>query len=161
MFIWAPWALVFLDRFLRARRWRDLWAFAVFYWLQVLSSFYLGMMMTLAVAVYAGYYAIVVDRGLLGRAMATRVAAFVVASVVVLLPTHFPYLEVQRAWEAGWTTGAMVGYSADLQSYLSAPALVNDLYVSLFRPVTPAGAHERLLFPGLVLPALVLLGVFA
>jgi hypothetical protein len=160
-FFWAPWALVFLDRFLRQRRWRDLWAFALFYWLQVLSSFYLGMMMTLAVALYAGYYAIAVDRGLLGRALVTRVAAFGAASVVVLLPSHLAYLEVQRAWEAAWTTGAMVGYSADVQSYLSAPALINDLYVLLFRPVTPVGAHERLLFPGLVLPALVLLGAFA
>jgi hypothetical protein len=160
-FFWAPWALLFLDRFLRARRWRELWAFALFYWLQVLASFYLGMMLTVAVVLYAGYYALAVDRALLGRAMATRAAAFVVASVVALLPFHFAYLEVQRAWQAAWTPGAMAGYSADLQSYLSAPRLVNDLYVSLFRPVTPAGAHERLLFPGLIVPALVLLGGFA
>jgi hypothetical protein len=52
----------------------------------------------------------------------------------------------------------MAGFSADVQSYLSAPGLVNDVYVGVFRPVTPVGAHERLLFPGLVLPALVLLG---
>jgi hypothetical protein len=160
-FFWAPWALLFLDRFLRARRWRDLWAFAVFYWLQVLSSFYLGMMLTVAVVLYVGFYAVAVDRTLLGRAMARRAAAFVVASVVVLLPFHFAYLEVQRAWQAAWTPGAMAGYSADLQSYLSAPALVNDHYVALFRPVTPAGAHERLLFPGLLLPVLVLLGSFS
>jgi len=50
---------------------------------------------------------------------------------------------------------------ADVQSYLSASAPVNDLYVSWFRPVPPIGAHERLLFPGLVLPALVLLGALA
>src|SRR5438552_8446389 len=76
-FFWAPWALLFLDRFLRARRWLDLWAFAVFYWLQVLSSFYLGMMLTVAVALYVGYYAWAVDRTLLGRALAGRAAAFV------------------------------------------------------------------------------------
>jgi hypothetical protein len=160
-FFWAPWALLFLDRFLRARRWRDLWAFAVFYWLQVLSSFYLGLMLTVAVALYVGYYALAVDRGLLGRALATRAAAFAVATLVVLLPFHLPYLEVRRAWEASWTPGALAGFSADVQSYLSAPPLVNDLYVSRFRPVTPMGAHERLLFPGLLLPALVLLGFFA
>jgi hypothetical protein len=158
---WAPWALLFLDRFLRARRWLDLWAFAIFYWLQVLSSFYLGMMLTVAVALYLGYYALAVDRGLLGRALVRPAAAFVIASLVVLLPFHLPYLEVRRAWEASWTPGALAGYSADVQSYLSAQPLVNDLYVSLFRPVTPSGAHERLLFPGLVLPALVLLGLTA
>lgn len=160
-FFWAPWALVFLDRLLRARRWRDLSLFALFYWLQVLASFYLGMMITVAVVLYVGYYAIAVDRGLLGRAMAPKVAAFGAASLAVLLPTHFAYLEVRRAWEAAWTPGGMIGYSADVQSYLSAPALVNDLYVSIFRPVVPAGAHERLLFPGLVLPALVVLGAVA
>src|SRR6266850_253994 len=158
---WTPWALLFLDRFLRARRWVDLWAFAVFYWLQVLSSFYLGLMLTVAVALYVGYYAWAVDRGRPGRALVTRAAAFVVASLVVLLPFHLPYLEIHRAWEAAWTPGALAGFSADVQSYLSASPLVNDLYVSLFRPVTPIGAHERLLFPGLLLPALVLLGFFA
>ncbi|MGH7339783.1 MAG: hypothetical protein ACREKH_04765, partial [Candidatus Rokuibacteriota bacterium] len=160
-FFWAPWALLFLDRVLRARRWRDLWAFAVFYWLQVLSSFYLGLMLTVAVALYVGYYAWAVDRSLLGRGIACRAAAFVAASAVVLLPFHFAYFEVHRAWEAAWTPGAFAGFSADVQSYLSAPPLVNDLYVSLFRPVTPIGSHERLLFPGLLLPALVLLGFFA
>ena len=160
-FFWAPGALLFLDRFLRARRWRDLWGFALFYWLQVLASFYLGMMLTLAIALYAGYYVLAVDRTLLTRAMLVRSAAFAGASVVALLPFHFAYLEVQRAWQVAWTPGAMAGYSADLQSYLSAPPLVNDLYVSWFRPVVPIGAHERLLFPGLILPALVLLGSFA
>ena len=47
-----------------------------------------------------------------------------------------------------------------MQSYLSAPGLISDVYASLFRPVTPAGAHERLLFPGLLMPALLLLGFF-
>lgn len=160
-FFWAPGALLFLDRFLRARRWRDLWAFAVCYWLQVLSSFYLGMMLTLAVAVYVGYYVLAVDRALLGRAMAGRAAAFAIASAVGLLPFHYAYFEVHRAWQAAWTPGAMAGYSADLQSYLSAPPLMNDVYVSLFRPVVPAGSHERLLFPGLILPILVGLGCVA
>src|SRR5258707_965468 len=83
-----------LAHFLRARRWRDLGAFAVFYWLQILSSFSFGMMMTVAVLAYVGYHAIAVDRGLVGRAMLTRLAAFGAASLVVLLPTHFAYFEV-------------------------------------------------------------------
>ena len=160
-FFWAPWALLFLDRFLRARRWRDLWAFALFYWLQVLASFYLGMMLTAGVAVYVGCYVLAIDRRPLGRAMIGPAAAFVAASGAVLLPLHVGYLQVQRAWQAAWTPGAMAGYSADLQSYLAAPPLVNDLYVAWFRPLVPIGAHERLLFPGLLLPALVLLGGFA
>src|SRR5207244_11709689 len=53
------------------------------------------------------------------------------------------------------------GFSADVQSYLAAPPQVNGLYVSLFRPVTPIGAHERLLFPGLLLLVLAALGLVA
>lgn len=160
-FFWAPWALIFLDRFLRRRRWADLAAFAVFYWLQVLASVYLAYMLTVAVVVYVAYHVIAVDRGLLGRAMVWPVAAFVAATLAVLLPTHLPYLWVQRAWQASWTPGALAPYSADVQSYLSAAPLVNDLYVAVFRPVTPAGSHERLLFPGLVPAALAALGAFA
>src|SRR5207247_6266142 len=120
-----------------------------------------GMMLTVAVALYVGYYAWAVDRTLLGRALGGRGAAFVVASVVVLLPFHFAYFEVQRAWQASWTPGALAGFSADVQSYLAAPPQVNGLYVSLFRPVTPIGAHERLLFPGLLLLVLAVLGLVA
>src|SRR5262249_21147693 len=49
-FFWAPCALVFLDRFLRGRRGRDLAGFAVFSGLQVLSSMYLAFMLTVGVA---------------------------------------------------------------------------------------------------------------
>src|SRR5215475_9518478 len=37
-FFWAPLALIFLDRTLRQRRWRDLWLFALFWWLQILAA---------------------------------------------------------------------------------------------------------------------------
>jgi hypothetical protein len=160
-FFWAPGALIFLDRFLRRRRWRDLAGFAVLYWLQVLASLYLAFMLTVAVVVYAGAYVCAIDRRLLDRAMALRAAVFAAASLAVLLPFELAYLQVQRAWEASWTLGAMAPYSADVQSYLSAPPLVNDLYAAIFRPVSPAGAHERLLFPGLVLMALVVIGCCA
>ena len=160
-FFWALWALLFLDRVLRGRRWVDLAAFIVFYSLQVLSSFYLGVMLTVAVALYAGYYAVAIDRQLPGRAMTARIVVAAAACLAVLLPFHLPYLAVHRAWGASWTAGAMAGFSADVQSYLSAPALLNDLYVSVFRPITPVGAHERLLFPGLILPILVLIGSLA
>ena len=61
-------------------------------------------------------------------------AVFAAASLAVLLPFQLAYFEVQHAWEASWTLAAVAPYSADVQSYLSAPALVNDLYVTLFRP---------------------------
>src|SRR5262245_6079042 len=41
-FYWAPLVFLFLDRFVCSKRWADLTWFAVFYWLQMLSSVYLG-----------------------------------------------------------------------------------------------------------------------
>ena len=158
-FFWAPVALYFLDRFLRRRRWRDAVGLTLFYCLQQLSSFYLGMILGVGVVVYVAYWLLTVD-GACDRVLAVRGLAIVVATGAILLPLMLPYVGVFRSWEASWAPGGMAGFSADVQSYLSAPALMNDVYVRIFRPVTPAGAHERLLFPGLLLPALVLVGAF-
>jgi hypothetical protein len=159
VFFWAPLALLFLDRFLRGRRWPDLAAFAVFSWLQVLTSVYTAFMLTLAVVVLAGYRALAVDRGLRSRALVVPTATFVLTSLLVLGLIHLPYVAVRRAWGRPWTLGAIGGGSADLQAYLTAPPLLSDLYVQLSRLVNPAPADDRMLFPGLVLPVLALLGV--
>lgn len=155
---WAPLTLLFLDRFLRTRRWRHLAGFAGFYWLQVLSSVYLAYMVTLAVMLYASYYALVVDRTLLRFSVLPKILAFVGGILAVLLPFHLPYLDVRRSWGAFRNLDEIVRYSPDLLSYLAAPPLMNDLYRSVFKPVDPWSAYEKWLFPGLVLPVLVLLG---
>jgi hypothetical protein len=160
-FFWAPLALIFLDRFLRDRRWRDLGGFALFGWLQILASLYLAFMLAVAVVVYIAAHAVAVDRRALNRSGVLRAGVFALASLAVLLPFEIAYLRVQRAWEASWTLGALAPYSADVQSYLCAAPRVNDLYARIFRPVTPAGSHERLLFPGLVAIALVAIGSLA
>jgi hypothetical protein len=94
------------------------------------------------VVLYAGSYVMAIDRRLPDRAMTVRIVAAAGASLVVLLPFHLPYVAVQRAWEASWTPGAMAGYSADVQSYVSAPALLNDPYCSEASP--PCVASRRL-----------------
>jgi len=155
---WAPFALLFLDRFLRAQRWRHLVGFAVFYWLQVLSSVYLGYMVTVCVVLYTAYHVLGVDRGLLRLSMLAKALAFGASSVAVLLPLHLPYLKVQDSW--GFVRGIpeIMYYTPDILNYLSAPPFMNDLYLSVFRQIGPEGAWEKWLFPGLVLPALAILG---
>ena len=64
-FFWAPFALLFLDRFLSTQRWRYLAGFCCFYWLQVLSSVYLGYMFTVGVVLYVGYHVVATGRDLL------------------------------------------------------------------------------------------------
>ncbi len=157
-FFWAPLALLFVDRFLVRHRWRDLTAFTACFWLQVLSTVYLGFMLTVAVTAYAAYYALAVDRRILTRSMLARVGAAAASGLVATLPFLLPYLAVNRTWGASRPIGGIVGYSADVLSYLKAPSLMNDLYLVLFNPTAPWPTGERDLFPGLLLIGLVIIG---
>ncbi|MGH8070511.1 MAG: hypothetical protein ACRERE_35790 [Candidatus Entotheonellia bacterium] len=167
-FFWAPLALMFLDRFLRAQRWLDLLLLALFYWLQVLSSVYLGYMITIAVALYVGYYVLLVDRTLLRLPMLPKVLTFLGGSLLILLPVHLPYLTVAREWDisrildAQIYTEAYVYLSAEVLNYLSVPPFMAKIYHAAIRTFLPVaesvGVNEKWLFPGLVMPVLALLG---
>jgi len=160
---WAPLAFLFLERFLRRKRWRDLAGCAIFYWLQILSSVYLGWCTTIAVALYALYSMFFIDRSLRSRALLPQYVAFAACSLLILLPIHLPYFRVEQQWGAARSLRDCVFYSADLLfSPLSVPPLLNDLYVALLRFASASdAAHEKWLFPGLVPPLLVALGSFA
>ena len=157
-FFWAPLAMLFLDRALRHRRWRDLALFALFWWMQVLSASYLAYMVTMAVALQAGYHALVVDRTWLTRAMLPRVLALAAASAIAMLPLHLAYAVVAHRWDATRSLASVVGFSADLTSFAAPPELMNDVYRRMAAPILPFANHETLLFPGLVPVALALLG---
>jgi hypothetical protein len=157
-FFWCPLALSSLLMFLQTRRKAALAFFGVFYCLQVLSSAYLAFMTSVAVIVVVVVFAIAVDRSASRWEMVWPALVCAAAVMVVLVPTHLPYLAVHRAWDASWTPRAMVGMSADLRSYVSAPPLSSDAYASLLQFSDRPGGHELRLFPGLVLPVLALLG---
>jgi hypothetical protein len=93
---WAPLALLWLEKFLRSKGWKDLAGFSIFYWLQVLSSVYLGWFTTIAVALYVLYNVLYVDRNLVSRAMFHRYTTFVILTILILLPVHIPYLQVKQ-----------------------------------------------------------------
>jgi hypothetical protein len=157
---WAPGAIVFLDRFLCSRRWRDLAGLAVFCWLQVLSSVYLGYMISGVLILCVAYHALVVDRSLLRLPVLTRAAVFLVASLAVLVPVHLPYVEVHRSWQFTRSLSELTALSPDFFSYLAPPQLMNDLYSLVLKFREPVNSGEKRLFPGLVLPVLALLGSF-
>lgn len=157
---WAPLVFLFLEKFLRSRWWRDMFWFAIFYWLQVLSSVYLGWFTTIAVALYVLYYAFFIDRELLRRSMVPRYTTFAALSLLIFVPLHFPYYEAKQQWGFARSLEDCVSFSADLfLSYLSVPPSMTDLYLSVFRFAKSSfGGQEKLLFPGFVLPLLVVLG---
>jgi hypothetical protein len=161
-FYWAPLVFLFLDRFVRRKRWSDLTWFAVCYWLQMLTSVYLGWFITLGVGVYICYHILRIDRGLLNRVMISRYAAFGVGSLIVLLPFHLPYFAIQREWGFSSILKECVYWAADpVLSYLSPPYLFNHAYLSLARSYFPRlidPPNGQMLFPGIVLGFLTLLG---
>ena len=157
-FFWCPLALLSLLTFLQTRRRAALASFGLFFCLQVLSSLYLAFMTSVAVIVVVVVFAVAVDRSVSRWDMVGPALVCVAAMMVVLIPTHLPYLAVHRAWDATWPSRAIVAMSADLRSYVSAPPLSTDAYASLLPFSDRPGGHELRLFPGLVLPALALIG---
>jgi hypothetical protein len=161
-FYWAPLAFLFLDRFVRSQRWADLAWFAVFYWLQMLASVYLGWFITIALGVYLSYYVIRIDRGLLSRTMMWRYAALLVGSLIVLLPFHLPYYAIQQQWDFSTSLQECIHWAADpLLNYLSPPHFFNDVYASFIEAYIPRLRHpvnQQMLFPGLILGALTVAG---
>ncbi len=164
-FYWAPLVFLFLDRFVWSKRWADLAWFAVFYWLQILASVYLGWMITIAVGAYVVYHMTRIDRGLLNRAMVPRYVAFIVASLIVLLPLHLPYFAIQQQWGFSTLLQDCVYWAADpLLNYLSPPYLFNDAYLALVQSYFPRlryPVNQQMLFPGLVVALLAVVGCLA
>jgi hypothetical protein len=161
-FYWAPLVFLFLEKFFWSKRWRHLAGFAIFYWLQVLCSVYLGWLTTVAVGVYISYHVIFVNRGLLSRTIVPGCVAFVITTLLVLLPFHVPYYTLQNQWGFSTTLQECIDWSADLVlNYLSPPHMLNNLYLALIRVHWPALAHpsnQQTLFPGLVLGFLAVMG---
>jgi hypothetical protein len=137
-FYWAPLVFLFLNRFLWSKRWADLAWLAVFYWLQMLASVYLGWFITIGVGVYVLYHMIRIDRGLLDRGMIPHYAALIVGSLIVLLPFHLPYYVIQQQWGFSTPLQECIYWAADpVLNYLSPPYLFNNTYLALVQSYFP------------------------
>jgi hypothetical protein len=162
---WAPLAFLWLEKFLRSKGWKDLAVFSIFYWLQVLSSVYLGWFTTIALALYVLYNVLCVDHNLISRAMFSRYATFAILSILILFPIHLPYFQLkQQLWLSPLLQlQQCINYSSDLVlSYITVSGYMNDLYKSIFslsHNGLQFNLHEKSLFPGLVIPILLMLGI--
>jgi hypothetical protein len=164
-FYWAPLVFLFLDRFVWSKRWVDLTWLAVFSWLQMLASVYLGWFMTMGIGVYVLYHVIRIDRGLLDPGMIPRYAAFTVGSLIVLLPFYFPYYAIQQQWGFSTSLQECITWAADpILNYFSPPYLFNNAYLALVQSYFPRlryPLNQQMLFPGLVLGFLAVVGSFS
>ena len=164
-FYWAPLIFLFLDRFVWSKRWVDLTWLAVFYWLQMLASVYLGWFITIGMGVYVLYHVIRIDRGLLDRGMIPRYVAFTVGSLMVLLPFYLPYYVLQQQWGFSTSLQECIYWAADpVLSYFNPPYLFNTAYLALVQTYFPrlrSPLNQHMLFPGLVLGGLAVVGSFS
>lgn len=147
---WIPFCLLYVDRYLRDGRPRDLQLASAFFALQVLTSGHAGLFAIVAIACVTAWRA--VRREPLRLLRAPRglgvVGAISIAIVVLLM---IPYLVVRQ--EQSWvrTLDEARLWSPNLASFLESPSHVHRWLQSIFGWRT-AGARAAL-FPG-VLPLL-------
>jgi hypothetical protein len=145
---WSPLALWMASRFLERGRWRDAMLTAVFLVAQFASSIYVGYFLLILMGSYLALR-VLLDRSLWRRELALRGAAALGAAGFALLPLMLPYLRISETWGMARSLRDGTALGADVLSYLSAwPGSV--LYGGWVRAVTPLYAHEKLLFPGLI-----------
>jgi hypothetical protein len=156
---WSPLALLFLERDLRRPSWRDFSLFCACFWLQFLSSTYLGMYLATMAVFRAGWAAGADRRSVSMRRMLGRVAMLAVGSAVVLMPFVLPYIETSRQWRYTRSLEENITSSAELASYVSA-APANYLYGRLLSGFS-SFRWPKYFFPGAVAATLALLGAWA
>jgi hypothetical protein len=155
---WLPFVLLCLHRLWRRPSWPPAMLFAVCFALQALASHYLAFYTLGAVVLFVLFYALAERR--LPRAFLGRLAAGLGLAGVVVAPVAVGYIAGQHGGfqRALWD---IERYTATLQSFL-AVYNGNPLYKALLQPFADPGdwPWERSLFPGLVAPALAVLGGF-
>jgi hypothetical protein len=123
-FFWAPLALLFANRFLNTKNFRDFWAALLFTWFQYYASVYLGtMLLTLLISLFLVHLVLELrgrerlhyfrDRNVLKHFFTGALA-----SSLVLLPIGIPYLKVALKWDFFRTINENVYYSADILGFL-------------------------------------------
>jgi hypothetical protein len=152
---WLPFAILFLDRYFARTRLRDLAFFSLFFWLQILASWHLGVFTAFIVAI------VVLYRGMWLRSLSGRQllgAAGACAAVALLtLPLALPYLGASELQEQR-PLDAAEAFSATGQDLLAA-ASENRFFGEITAPfrAQPDFNVERRLFLGLAMPLVAVL----
>ena len=97
---WTPLAVLFLDRFLDSRGWRDVAGCALCVALQCLASFYLGYFLVLVILVWVAARAVSRPHDLLQVATLGRGIAGAALVAAIVVPLAMPYLRVRAEYSA-------------------------------------------------------------
>ncbi|MFQ6108607.1 MAG: discoidin domain-containing protein [Candidatus Aminicenantales bacterium] len=145
-----PLSFLFLHKFFKHERWRDLLLFTLFFVLQVLANSYYALYLSLFSALYIILY-MVTEKKFRDWLFWVKTTVFVLIVVAVAGPFFRQYYLVRK--EMGFFR-RITAY-ASLKSFLAAPPL-NRLYGDITAPFLK---HEAPLFPGILASVLALSGV--
>lgn len=156
---WLPLVLYCLDRVLTQGRWRYWLGLVIFFNLQFLSSYYVGIFMSVTlVLLLAGYLALKVAQPT--RKMVWQITAFAAVTAAINIPLAAPYFTLARQLKLERTVGDLVGLSGSPRDYITASP-THWLYGALGRTFDPGHLRggEHYLFLGVTVWLLVLVGL--
>ena len=123
-FFWAPLALLFANRFLNKKNFRNFWAALLFTWLQYYASVYLGtMLLTLLTSLFLVHLIFELkgrDRFYYFKDKKTLSNFFLgaLASILVLIPIGVPYYKVALKWNFFRTLEENILFSTGILGFL-------------------------------------------
>ena len=147
-----PLAFLFLHRYFDSGSLKYLLGFTAAFVGQALANGYYAIYLTYAAGAYILYRA-VQDRRLMKADFWLHMGLHAILSLVVLAPFYLQYLALRE--ELGFVRA--MSYNGGFFSFLAAPP-INRLYGSITEPFQ---ASEAMMFPGITVAALAIVGVFA
>jgi hypothetical protein len=164
---WLPFALLALHQLMCQRRPRHVLTFVLFFCLQVLSSFYYGILLALAVVAFVAWHLIADERGTGGqdsgapvqqpwgllkdRSLLGSLVAAAVGCTLILLPFALPYFQVQAELGFERSLADNEPFSASLRQYVMVPtgSVLHGLWLPSDDTPIAGGYPVDALFPGL------------
>lgn len=154
---WIPFAFLFLHRYCEEKKVRDALLFALFFVLQVLTTWHYGIILSIGVIIFLLVRLIMRRKTYTLRWTLTLAAVFVLAGLVIL-PFALPYLRLQNQ-DPRFKRGIkeVETFTADAQDFLAAPkenliwgGLTDGFRNRILKRGERNGPTERSLFPGLL-----------
>jgi hypothetical protein len=142
---WIPFTFLYLLRFFKAPKWKNILLFSLFFILQALSCGYYALFLSLSVGIGFIYF-LLAKRELRQIKIITKILISLLVCFLIILPFFYPYVEVKKEMGFYRTLEETKKESAYLMSYLAAPPR-NMVWGRITRAF---GKPEGYLFPGII-----------
>ena len=157
---WLPLEILFLDRTLRNRRWRDASLLGLTAFLQAISAGYYAYWSAVILLLYSGYVLANNRWPRFSLKAIARVGVTLTVALVALLPVALPFMHVADREAFARSQYEVEYWSARPQTWLAATP-DSLLYGPLVRAHAWTGSSELYLFPGIIALLLAMIGFIA